>query len=256
MSHTPKTVAVANQKGGVAKSATATECAAALAELGARVLLIDIDPQGHSSQRAGVATQKGSGAYHVLCNEAPIADVVKTTQFGFDCLTGCLDLVEAHDRIGSQPGGHYILSRAIEATADRYDTVLIDCPPSLGHLTTAAFVAASRVLVPTTLQSESINGLGALANTLHKLQTRAGLDVRIAGVLVTKDDRRPLHARKVYLELSKKADALLLRGTVRVNSILSEAFDRGQPILHYAPRENGALDYRAVTRELRERGIV
>lgn len=256
MSHPTKTLAVASQKGGVGKSATATESAAALAQLGKRVLLIDIDPQGHGSKRAGCETVKSSGTYHVLCDEAPIADAAKPSPFGFDVLTSCLDLVDAHDRIGSQPGGHFILRRAIEASAGRYDSVLIDCPPGLGHLTMAAFVAASTVLVPTDLMAESVDGLGKLHDTISKLQRRIGLGVRVGGVLVIKDDRRSDHAKDVYAELEAKAGGLLLRGTVRFNTMIAKAFDRSSPIIHYAPRAKGAIDYCAVARELLERGLV
>lgn len=254
--NSPKIVAIANQKGGVAKTATSTNIAAALAELGRRVLLIDIDPQGQSSHYAGLRTEKGSGTYHVLCDEAPVSDVARPSSFGFDVLTGCRDLAEAHDRIGAAAGGHFILQAALEQTGERYETVIIDCPPSLGHLTLAAFGAAHSVVVPTLLKSEAIDGLGQLHSTLQLLRQRAKLPIELRGVLVAQDDRRSGLAQRVYAEIAEKAGGLLLRGTVRIDVSVSEAFDQQRPVLAHAPSKNGARDYRAVAAELIERGVV
>jgi len=261
----PPIVAVASRKGGVAKTTTAANLAAALAELGLRVLLVDLDPQGHATQHLGVAVDfaRGSGAFHVLRYHVPIARVVVSTDFGVDVLSAAADMAQADEHMRSEPGAELALRDALEqrqGEPEPYDVVVLDCPPALGRLSGAALLAASHVLVPCERDALGLDGLRAISEEVTKyVRLRMNPSLRLAGVLEIKTEswaKTSSEARVIHEELVQKAGGLLLRTTIRISKTIAPAWNAGKPITAHAPRSIAAADYRAVARELRERGVI
>jgi chromosome partitioning protein len=255
----PKRIAVASRKGGVAKTTSAANLAACFAELGQRVLLIDLDPQGHSTLYFGIKVdpRAGSGAFHVIRHETPAADVIVQTSFGVDLLSGAADLAHAEEHMRNEAGAELQLRDALDAMGDRYDVVIFDCPPQLGRLAAAGLAAATTVLVPCTRDSLALDGLAKVSETIRGVR-RFNVDLRLGAVLecrVETDSKQSTHEQQVHSELVRSVGDLLLRSTIRTSKQFPPAYDHGSPITAFAPKSIGARDYRAAARELVERGL-
>ena len=245
-----KTVAIAMQKGGSGKTTTTVNLAAALAEKGKRVLVVDVDPQANATGWFGVR-DAGKGVFAALCENGSLSDVVVRTETeGVDLAPSSAWLVGAERALAGEVGAEGILRRRLRPLAERYDVVLVDTPPTLGILTVGALVAADEVLVPVEAHVMALNGLAQLLQTVEAVRDRLNEDLRLLGIVACRVDARTRHAQDVTEELRKRFPAETFKTVVRENVRLAEAPSFGQPVTVYDTRSTGAEDYRALADEV------
>lgn len=251
----PHIIAVANQKGGVGKTTTSINLAAALAEAGQRVLLVDIDPQGNASTGLGIDVAKRDlTTYELLVEDVPLADVIQYTEMpGLGIIPATVDLSSADIELMSNEKRSFLLHDALRQTAMdafAWDYILIDCPPSLNLLTVNAMVAAHSVLVP--LQSEffALEGLSQLMLTIREVRQTANPDLRIEGVLLTMYDGRNNLSQQVEEDARTNLGDLVFKTLIPRNVRVSEAPSYALPVLSYDSKSQGAMAYRALAQEI------
>jgi chromosome partitioning protein len=248
-------LAVANQKGGVGKTTTAVSLAAALADLGAQVLVVDLDPQGNATTGLGArAGEDDPSTYRVLIDGDDASDAVQRTEIdGLWLLPSSLDLAGAEVELVPAFSREMRLRRALEAVQGRFDVILVDCPPSLGLLTINALVAADEVLVPIQCEYYALEGLSQLLRTVQLVGENLNRELELGGVVLTMYDGRTNLAQNVVDEVrdyfGDRAYATVIPRTVR----LSEAPSFGQPITRFDPASRGARAYRRLAVEVAER---
>jgi chromosome partitioning protein len=251
----PRIIAVANQKGGVGKTTTAINLAAALVEAGLRVLLIDLDPQGNASTGLGIENRDIT-AYDVLIDGRALLDAIQPTHIeGLNIVPATTDLSSADIDLMSNDRRSMILRDAVN-DLDRdapCDYVIVDCPPSLSLLTVNAMVAADSVLVP--LQSEffALEGLSQLMLTIRDVRATANPSLRIEGIVLTMYDRRNNLSQQVEQDARDNLGDLVFQTRIPRNVRLSEAPSYAVPVLSYDPQSQGAQAYRALAQELMEK---
>jgi chromosome partitioning protein len=246
-------VAIANQKGGVGKTTTAINLGAALAALERRTLIVDADPQGNATRGLGLEAT-APNLYHVLRGESTVSAAVRQTGFPFlDILPADRDLVGLEVELVGEEGWEHRLREAVRQIAPAYEFVLIDCPPSLGHLTVNALVAAGAILVPIQCEYFALEGVRELVSTLDRVRRSLNPDLRIAGVLLTMFDERTNLARDVVREIREHFAGTVYDTVVPRNVRLAEAPSHGVPVLDYDIKSRGAQAYLELAQEVLRR---
>jgi chromosome partitioning protein len=245
----PQVIALANQKGGVAKTTTTLNLGVALVERGLRVLCVDLDPQGNLTMSQGLNPDSiERSMFDALVHRLPIDEVIERCEV--DIAVASIDLAGAELALSSQIGRERALQKALVPVLGRYDYILIDTPPSLGLLTVNAFVAATGVIVPVQTEYLSLRGLVQLESTLQMVRENLNPDVEIIGILPTMYDRRITHSREADEILRESFGDLVYQTRIRKTIRYAEAPVKGTSVLAYDPAGEAAALYRDLAKEV------
>jgi len=246
-------IAIANQKGGVGKSTTAVSLGAALADLGFRILVVDLDPQGNASTGIGIRHDaREVTSYDVIVAESPVTEaIVHSPIKGLDAITSTIDLAGAEIELVSQFSREGRLKRALEPVREgSYDFIFLDCPPSLGLITINALTAAEELIVPIQCEYYALEGLGQLLRNVSLVQQNINPELRLTGIVMTMFDPRTRLSEQVVDEVRRFFGDLVYDNIIPRTVRLSEAPGFGLPITAYDPKSKGAQSYRDLAREV------
>ena len=245
-----KTIAVVNQKGGVGKTTTSVNLTAALTEKGLKVLLCDFDPQANTTSGFGIDKRKVKHSiYNVVIDGVPAADAIIQTKYG-DVLPASADLAGAAIELISTEYREHQLEKALEPLKDRYDVIMIDCPPSLEMLTLNGLAAADSILVPVQCEYYALEGLSDLMSTMRMVKRRINPKLDIFAVALTMFDGRTNFSSQVAQEVRRHFPGKVFATMIPRNIRLSEAPSHGMPVTAYDRSSKGAVAYRAMAEEM------
>lgn len=248
----PRIIAVANQKGGVAKTTTTHSLGAALAELGERILLVDLDAQACLTYSVGLDPESLERSLHdVFLGRCEAQDVIEKAGT-LSILPSTIDLAGSEVHLLTRTGREHALKRALRGVADEFDTVLIDCPPSLGVLTINGLTAAQEVLIPLQCETLGHRGVGQLLDTIEDVRNFTNPDLKVRGAIATMFDARTKHAKEILELVSEKFGLEVLQPPVRKSIRFAEAPGQGQSIFEHASGTPGADAYRQLARQLHD----
>ena len=244
-------VAIANQKGGVAKTTTAINLAAGMCGHGKRVLLVDLDPQGNATTGCGIdKTEANSGVYEVLTDTMSVKDAsITSTATGFDVLTANQHLAGAEIELVGSAGREVRLKTALNKVIGEYDYILIDCPPALSLLTINGLTAAHFVIIPMQCEYYALEGLSDLVDTIKRIKSHLNPELEIGGLVRTMFDGRNSLSQQVSEQLNIHFGHKLFETVIPRNVRVAEAPSHGLPVLTYDKQSKGALAYGALSRE-------
>ena len=247
-----KVIAIANQKGGVGKTTTSVNLSACLGELGQRVLLIDIDPQGNATSGLGIDKGKiEKSIYDVLVDDIPIKDTVIGTEVdNLKVLPATIQLAGAEIELVASMSRETKLKKAIDKIKNEYDFVIIDCPPSLGLLTINSLTAANSILVPIQCEFYALEGLSQLLKTITLIQDNLNQDLVLEGVVLTMFDSRTNLSGQVVQQVKNHFQQKVFKTIIPRNVRLSEAPSFGRPVIKYDPKSKGAEVYYNLAKEV------
>jgi chromosome partitioning protein len=252
-----KILVIANQKGGVGKTTTAINLAASLAAAEQRVLLVDIDPQANATSGVGVAPYEGKSTYEVLVNDMDPNDVILESQMPYlSVLPSHINLVGAEIEMVEKKDREYLMREALKKVDERFDFVVIDCPPSLGLLTLNALSAADSVMIPVQCEYFALEGLGQLFNTINMVKKNLNPNLDIEGVLLTMFDSRLRLSNQIVEEVKRYFGESVFETVVSRNIRLSEAPSFGKPILLYDAICSGTRNYMELAKEVMKRNAL
>ena len=248
----PRILAIANQKGGVGKTTTAVNLGAALAELGYRVLVVDLDPQGNATTGLGInARNLDASVYDVLLHDVPVVDCIEPSSLrNLFVVPATIDLAGAEIELVPVFSRELRLKRALEQLGDDFDFTLIDCPPSLGLLTVNGLAAAGEVVVPIQCEYYALEGLGQLLRNVNLVQSNLNPGLEVSTIILTMYDARTRLAEQVVREVRKHFGERVCRSVVPRTVRLSEAPSFGQPIIVFDSSSRGAIAYRELAKEV------
>lgn len=243
-------IAVANQKGGVGKTTTAISLGAALAGMGRRVLLVDLDPQGNATAGLGESRERSASVHGVLLRETPVQDaIIHTSVPGLDLMPSSTEMAGAEVELVPAMAREHRLRTALERIQG-YDVILVDCPPSLGLLTINALTAADEVIVPVQAEYLALEGLAQLLATIEAVRARLNQKLAILAVLVTMSDRRNRLSVQVAEEVRRHFPEVMARTQIPRSVRLAEAPSHGKPISSYDPSSRASEAYSDFAKEI------
>lgn len=245
-----KVVSIANQKGGVGKTTTAVNLSTILAKKGKKVLLIDADPQGNATSGLGIDKDVKFSVYDVLVNDVEIENTIKETMIKkLDVCPSNINLAGAEVELVSMMSREHRMKEKIDNLKDKYDFIIIDCPPSLGLITLNAFTASDSVLIPVQCEYYALEGLGQLINTINLVKKHLNRELTIEGALLTMFDIRTNLSNQVVKEVNTYFENKVYKNVIPRNVKLSEAPSYGMPISVYDPHSKGARAYDKFVKE-------
>ncbi len=245
-----KVISIANQKGGVGKTTTSVNISTILAKKGKKVLMIDTDPQGNATSGLGIDKNVNFSIYDVIINDVEIDNTIQQTMVkNLEVCPSNIDLAGAEVELVSMEDREYKLKEKIDSQKDKYDYIIIDCPPSLGLITLNAFTASDSVLIPVQCEYYALEGLGQLLNTIQLVQEHLNENLQIEGALLTMFDARTNLSNQVVREVNKYFENKVYKTVIPRNVKLSEAPSYGMPISIYDPRSKGAKSYDKFVKE-------
>jgi chromosome partitioning protein len=248
-------IGIANQKGGVGKTATAVNLSTYLTALGKKVLLVDLDPQANATSGVGIDPRKiDFSVYNTLDNRISTAEAIKNTELlGLHVLPASFDLAGATVELVSMKNREFRLSDAITKVRHEYDYIVIDCPPSLGLLTINGLVASDDVIIPVQCEYYALEGLAQLIETINLIRTNLSKDINILGAVLTMYDKRNKLDRGVAKEVRRNFPGYVFDAVIPRNVDIAEAPGHGKTVLQFSPHSPGARAYRQLAKEVVKR---
>lgn len=245
-----KVISIANQKGGVGKTTTSVNLSTILAKKGKKVLMIDTDPQGNATSGLGINKDVNFSVYDVIINDVEIENTIQQTMVkNLEVCPSNINLAGAEVELVSMMSREQRLKEKIDNQKDKYDYIIIDCPPSLGLITLNAFTASDSVLIPVQCEYYALEGLGQLINTINLVKKHLNKDLKIEGALLTMFDIRTNLSNQVVKEVNRYFENKVYKTVIPRNVRLSEAPSYGMPISVYDPKSKGAKSYDKFVKE-------